>query len=40
VIFYCANATAFPMSDWKISEGVNCKMGRRLKNVEKPLALG
>jgi len=23
VIFYYANATAFPMSDWKISEGVD-----------------
>jgi len=23
VIFYCANTTAFPMSDWKISEGVD-----------------
>jgi len=23
VIFYCAIADAFPMSDWKISEGVD-----------------
>jgi len=23
VIFYCANANAFPMSDWKIAEGVD-----------------
>jgi len=23
VIFYCANTTALPMSDWKISEGVD-----------------
>jgi len=23
VIFYCANTTVFPMSDWKFSEGVN-----------------
>jgi len=23
VIFNCANTTAFPMSDWKLSEGVN-----------------
>jgi len=23
VIFYCANTTAFPMSDWKISERVD-----------------
>jgi len=23
VIFYCANTNAFPMSEWKISEGVD-----------------
>jgi len=23
VIFYCANTTAFPTSDWKISKGVD-----------------
>jgi len=23
VVFYCANTTAFPMSDWKISIGVD-----------------
>jgi len=23
VIFYCANTAAFPMSEWKISEGVD-----------------
>jgi len=23
VIFYCANTTTFPMSDWKISERVD-----------------
>jgi len=40
VIFCCANATAFHMSDWKISEGslgsitVSCKMGRCFKRVE------
>jgi len=43
VIFYCANTTAFPMSDWKISEsigGIELQMGCCLKNVEKPLDLG
>jgi len=45
VIFYCANTTAFPMSDWKISEGVDrlnrvAKMGLCLKIVEKTLVLG
>jgi len=39
VIFYCANATAFHMTGWKISEGgrwVNLrgKMGRRMWKVE------
>jgi len=23
VIFYCANTTAFPICDWKVSEGVD-----------------
>jgi len=27
VIFYCANTTAFSMSDWKISEGVDSRDG-------------
>jgi len=36
VIFYCANTTAFHMSDWKMSEGdryvkLSCKMGCCLK---------
>jgi len=33
VIFYCTNTTAFPMSDWKIWEGVN-----RLNKVAKWVA--
>jgi len=45
VIFYCANTTAFRMSDWKTFEWgryveLSCKMGRCLKIVEKPLVLG
>jgi len=38
VIFYCANTTAFHMSDWKFSEGgcyvkLGCKMDRRMKKL-------
>ena len=38
VIFYCANTTAFHISDWKFSEGgrwvkLGCKMGRRMKKL-------
>jgi len=44
VIFYCANTTAFPVWLENFGSGryieLSCKMGRCLKNVEKPLVLG